>query len=301
MVDFASLPIRVLPYVPVCRPGLGLTLTTLSDLRERYGGLPDTPYRLDFHQIMLVEEGTGTLAVDSRTYHCRPGTVTWTRPNQVLHFLPRPDMEATLILFTETFPPRLDSRLEMLDDVLRPCHWQLSYVELVAFRRVVSLLRDEFEGPDRGQGGDLLRHLLAVVLLHIDQVCSWHHGGGQDVPSAARTIAGDDLFLRFRRELDRSFRTTRLVEDYATALGCTARTLSRACRTVVGQPPKELIDARVELEARRLLVHTDLPVAAIARHLGFTEATNFCKFFARRAGRSPGAFRTAAQTGELVV
>lgn len=298
MVDSVSLPISVVPYVPLHRPGLGLAMTTLRELRERHGDRPDVPYRLDFHQIMLVKEGTGALAVDSRTYPCRPGTLVWTRPNQVLRFLPRPDMDATLILFTETFPPPLNSRLEMLDDVLRPCHWQLSHAELVTFRRVVSLLRDEFEGPDRGQGEVLLKHLLAVVLLHIDQVCDWHHGTAA-APSQSEITTGDDLFLRFRRELDRSFRTTRLVEDYAAALGCTARTLSRACRTVAGQPPKKIIDDRVELEARRLLVHTDLSVGTISRHLGFTEPTNFSKFFTRRVGRTPGGFRKAERAGDV--
>ena len=34
-----------------------------------------------------------------------------------------------------------------------------------------------------------------------------------------------------------------------------------------------------------------LPVATIARNLGFSEATNFGKHFARIAGSSPGEFR----------
>ena len=58
-----------------------------------------------------------------------------------------------------------------------------------------------------------------------------------------------------------------------------------------GQSAKALIDARVVLEAKRLLVHTDLSSAAIGHRLGFSEATNFTKFFAREAGVSPGAFR----------
>nr|WP_296377757.1 MULTISPECIES: helix-turn-helix domain-containing protein [unclassified Pseudonocardia] len=47
------------------------------------------------------------------------------------------------------------------------------------------------------------------------------------------------------------------------------------------------------MEAKRLLAHTDLPVAAVGRRLGFTEPTNFGKFFARLTGQTPGAFRDA--------
>lgn len=65
---------------------------------------------------------------------------------------------------------------------------------------------------------------------------------------------------------------------------------------MTGLTAKEVIDGRVTLEAKRLLAHTDLPVAAIAARLGFSEPTNLGKFLTRQAGASPGAFR-ATQRG----
>ena len=41
------------------------------------------------------------------------------------------------------------------------------------------------------------------------------------------------------------------------------------------------------LEARRLLVHTGRPVAAVAAELGFDEPTNFVKFVVRMSGGTP--------------
>jgi AraC-like DNA-binding protein len=40
-----------------------------------------------------------------------------------------------------------------------------------------------------------------------------------------------------------------------------------------------------------MLAHTDASVAAIGEELGFSEPTNFVKFFKARAGKLPGAFR----------
>ena len=65
------------------------------------------------------------------------------------------------------------------------------------------------------------------------------------------------------------------------------------CQRATGHTAKHLIDARVALEAKRLLAHTDLPVAAIGRRLGFTEPSNFGKFYARATEQTPGAFRDA--------
>ncbi|MCX5063064.1 MULTISPECIES: helix-turn-helix transcriptional regulator [unclassified Streptomyces] len=275
--------------MPVCRPGLAIAMASLGELRG-IGGMDflASPHQLDFHQIVLVTAGRGTYEIDSTPLECKAGTLLWTRPNQVIRFRPQPDMDADVIMFTEAFPLKMTVHMGMLDDVLRPSHWQLCPVELPVFQRVLSVLKEEFARPDQGFGEELLRHLLAVVLLHIDQLCrSRHH------QMKASTLSTDqsELFLRFRHELDRHYRDTRLVEDYANALNCSTRALARACRTVADTSAKDVIDARVALEARRLLAHTDLPITAIARQLGFSEVTNFGKFFARRVSMTPGAFR----------
>ncbi|WP_239148770.1 helix-turn-helix transcriptional regulator [Streptomyces sp. SID12501] len=267
-----------------------MAMTSLSEVRAQVSrSFAAAPHRLAYHQIMLVRSGTGDFTIDSTRYPCRVGSLLWIRPNQVIQFAPATNMEAHLVMFTETFPLRLRAHMGMLDDVLRPCHWQLRDDELAAFGRVLALMQEEFERPDQGLGEDILKHLLAVTLMHIDQMCRSQRKDQREADTP--TGENGELFLRFRRELESSYRTTRLVEDYAAALNCTPRTLSRACRIVAGTSTKDLIDARVALEAKRLLVHTDLPVGTIARQLGFTEVTNFGKFFVRRVNMTPGTFR----------
>ncbi|WP_239135114.1 helix-turn-helix transcriptional regulator [Streptomyces sp. SID12488] len=267
-----------------------MAVTSLSEVRATVSmDFTTTPHRLAYHQIMLIGSGSGHFTIDSTRYSCRVGSLLWIRPNQVIQFASVTNMDARLVMFTETFPLRLRAQMGMLDDSLRPCHWQLRDDELARFQRVLALIQEEFERPDQGLGEDILKHLLAVALMHIDQMCRSQHNDHRE----ADTPSGEngELFLRFRRELESSYRATRLVEDYAAALNCTPRTLSRACRIVAGSSTKDLIDARVALEAKRLLVHTDLPVGTIARQLGFTEVTNFGKFFVRRVNVPPGAFR----------
>lgn len=85
--------------------------------------------------------------------------------------------------------------------------------------------------------------------------------------------------------------------DYARRLGYAPRTLTRATLDSAGMSPKALIDARVLLEAKRLLVHTAFRIGRIAVHLGFSEPTNFTKFFRRGAGMGPEGFRRAIASG----
>ncbi|MFF7558602.1 AraC family transcriptional regulator [Streptomyces pseudovenezuelae] len=290
MVDFAPLPIPVVPYTPVCRSGSGIAVMPFQELLEQVPpAFLASPHRLGFHEILLVTEGTGHFSIDSTTIECRPGSLVWLRPNQIVQYATQPPMKGDLIMFTEAFPLRMQASVGMLDDVLRPSHWQLREDELSDLARVLELLREEFRRADRDLGEHLLQHLLSVVLLTVTRVCRsrqenrFVHDGTDH--------RGLELFQRFRQDLDRSFRVTRRVEDYAAALNCTTQALSRACRNVIGTSAKSVIDARVALEARRLLAHTRLPVGAVARQLGFTEVTNFTKFFIRRVNMTPGAFR----------
>jgi AraC-like DNA-binding protein len=45
------------------------------------------------------------------------------------------------------------------------------------------------------------------------------------------------------------------------------------------------------LEAKRLLVRTELTSTAIAGHIGMTDPTTFGKFFRRQTGETPASFR----------
>jgi AraC-like DNA-binding protein len=97
--------------------------------------------------------------------------------------------------------------------------------------------------------------------------------------------------VALRAELEARLAPVRPVADIAAALGYAPRTLSRACLAATGRTAKQLVDERVFLEARRLLVHTDSTVAGVGAALGFSEPTNFTKFFVRMSGRTPGAWR----------
>ena len=130
-----------------------------------------------------------------------------------------------------------------------------------------------------------LRMLLEVLLLRLT------HAG--EASPVRRPV--DGAFERFRAAVERDFTRTRRVADYAAELGYSTRTLTRATLSATGRSAKSYLDARIVLEAKRLLVHTDHSSADIARHLGFPTSGDFSKFFRKHDGRSPLAFRDQAR------
>jgi AraC-like DNA-binding protein len=197
-------------------------------------------------------------------------------------------LDAVLVLFTGDFPPPLPQTDAVRDGCLGPVAWRLPHDEFEALDRAVTELDAEYrtllgEHRDVELTGALLRQLVAALLIRMARLA--------DPARSALVGPGAEAYLAFRRELERSFAGTRSVEDYAARLGYSPRTLTRACLAATGRSAKQIADARVALQAQRLLAHTDMPVASIAGALGFSEATNFGKFFARETGRTPGDFR----------
>lgn len=259
-----------------------IELATLHDRMRRRdpGGL----HRLDFHTLTLVTEGSGQRMVDFTTYSYGPGTLLWVRPDQVQRFALADASNGTHALFTPAFLPRYGSVERLANQWYGPVCWHLGTGANVAMATtLLHQIRAEYARDADAVSPEILQFLLATLLLQIDRLpVAGEHGDPR---------AGGEVYARFRAELERSYHSTRRAEDYARRLGCTVKTLTRACLAATGQPAKHVIDERVALEAQRLLAHTDTPVATIGHRLGFTEATNFGKFFTRHVGTTAGDFR----------
>ena len=81
-------------------------------------------------------------------------------------------------------------------------------------------------------------------------------------------------YQRFSDCVEGNFTTKHNVSDYVADLGTTAKRLNSLCKKVKGVTGKQIIDARVLLEAKRLLGYTLMPISEIAITLGYQEPTN---------------------------
>jgi AraC-like DNA-binding protein len=156
-------------------------------------------------------------------------------------------------------------------------------VGVVVSLPVVLLIGERSEEDD---GSELARaaraHVLAALLLLV-QVQS---DGPRAVPASTH-----EAVARFRDELEENFSRWHHVTEYARQLGYSTRTLNAHVRSSTGPSAKDVIDERIALEAKRLLVHTDAPIGAVAEDLGFDDASNFTNYFRRTVGKTPTAFR----------
>ncbi len=250
--------------------------------------------RMQFHLFVLYQKGRSEHEVDFAVHPCARGTLIHVQPGQLHRWRHRQGVDGVVVIFKASFlfpdRPRTGALWteRFFEDVAWPVVLQLTRPTLHAVEdwlaRLESAARD---ADDSAMSSALQRHILSATLIEVAQRAAL-----ATAPQRA-TAEERNRAHSFREDVERSFRVTRTVNDYAERLGCSARTLDRTSRDAFGVAAKVYVDARVILEARRLLAHTALSIADIGEDLGFSEATNFVKFFKARTGEAPGTFRAA--------
>ena len=67
--------------------------------------------------------------------------------------------------------------------------------------------------------------------------------------------------------------------------------LNAVCNNCLGRTAGELIREKIVLEAKRLLVNTDLSISEIADKLNFNDRSYFTKFFKKYTNVTPEEFK----------
>lgn len=289
-------PLRSTPFVNPRLATLGIEVMTLEELRARVS--PDyflVPERVSFFLIMLNNAGKGSHVVDFHEFMIKPGSLLIVRPGQIQHWNLTNELDGYLLLIDPVALSNKHSVTSLhhnLIDELSDCggildlsttfHEAISkemkslYLENISFN-----VRKEVTSLDI----DLCRSMLAVLLLRISR---FHR---ETVKSSELKTGTNKIVRMFIQMLDIHLNERPTLQDLADKLGYSVSTINRACLAVAGQSGKQLIDARILLEAKRCLVHSGDSPSQIGQYLGFTEATNFFKFFSRLEGCSPNVFR----------
>jgi len=125
---------------------------------------------------------------------------------------------------------------------------------------------------------------LAELRKHLD--ASMH-------PVAQRRHA---LYTRWQLLVETHYRAHWSIARYASTLGLSAERLNRLVRAEAGKTAQEVVHDRLAREACRWLTHVQAPVSQLAFELGFDDPAYFNRFFKRRMGLTPGAYRSATQS-----
>ncbi|MEU2260067.1 AraC family transcriptional regulator [Streptomyces sp. NPDC019645] len=239
----------------------------------QHGALPTVgPRTLDHHVAVLISGGGGWYrGTDGRRLAVAAPAVLWLTPGVPHHYAPDPATG-----WDESFV-----------DFAGPAtatYTELGYIE--PDRPVVPL---SDAAPARAAVGRIARAARrGNPLLEVETGAAVHEL--LVALRRARTDIGPDGDPVLQA-LARDAFTALSVAEHAARHGMTPAELRTAVRRGAGCSPKDYL-LRIRLgRAKELLAATDLPVAAVARRVGYDDPAYFSRLFTRRVGTAPIRFR----------
>ena len=103
--------------------------------------------------------------------------------------------------------------------------------------------------------------------------------------------SGICILRDFKQLVEENFNKWHKVKEYASEIHISPKHLSQTVKNITGKVAKDHIQDRIVLEAKRLMLHTDLTIKEVAYSTGFEEPLHFSGFFRKQVGVSPSQFR----------
>ncbi len=156
--------------------------------------------------------------------------------------------------------------------------------DLEQFELMSQLFYNDLAVKDHLQG-EMLRSLLKRLLIVSTRLLE----SNMHDPSINRSHL--DLIREYNLLVEKHFKKYHQVKEYASLLFKSPKTLSNLFSKHIHKSPLAVINERIILEAKRLLLYSNLSNDAIATELGYKDSSHFSKFFKKHTGDNPTAFK----------
>lgn len=265
-------------------------IVNLGQLYNDFTEILTTSFRTNFYHIIWFKSGNPSFLVDFNPVKIEPNTILFLTKDTVQRFGKNSGFEGKAILFTHSFFCKSEHDIAFLrssilfSDLVSVSQIQLKKTDSL-FARLLQLMETELENEkDISQAG-ILKNLLHNFLL-----LSERERRKQNFIEIKKG-ANLDYVMLFKDLLESNYRNIKQVSNYAEMMSVTQKQLNQAASKILDKSPKNMIDDRVVLEAKRLLAHTNRSIKSIGFDLGFDEPTNFAKYFRKHANATPVEFR----------
>ncbi|PKB15761.1 helix-turn-helix transcriptional regulator [Flavobacterium sp. 5] len=265
-------------------------IVDLATLYQEFKNTLTTTHRTGFYHIIWFQQGNPTHLADFNPIKISPNSLLFLNKDTVHRFDKETKFEGKILLFTESFFCKTKTDTKFLRNT--PLFNELFSITPIqiqkqseVFANLMQSMADELQKTKDHFQADILQNLLKNFLLHSEREYE------QQNLFEVKKGADFDIVILFKDLLEANFKNQKQVNFYAKALIITEKRLNQATSKVIGKTPKEIIDDRIILEIKRILVHTTGSIKEIGYSLGFEEPTNFIKYFKKHSQMTPVEFR----------
>lgn len=260
-------------------------------LHEIHEGKTDLPHRHNYYTIIRVESGKGLHRIDFQEYKLENNNVFFIAPNQIHQLIPTEKPFGEVIKFSKNFLHQNNIRESFISDVNLFQDYGYSPplpIDEIQLERlqVVGKQMQEISTQNTDFSYEALGALLKLFLIYCNNACSLNKNDNSEIMHA-----GVLILREFKDLVEQNYTSKHQVKNYAEMLAVSSDHLNKTIRTLLGKTAKEYIQNRIIVEAKRLLLFSQISAKELAWTLGFEEPSHFSAFFKKCTGESISAFR----------
>lgn len=265
-----------------------VSLQTLTNTKKE---LLVNPHRTNFYHVFLFENCQPTHFVDFEPINVEPYSLLFIGKDRVHQFDQLLMYQGQLLVFTEDFFCTTENDTQFLkssilfNDLADYPTIKLNKTDFEKYTKTCNNITDELNLPSDNSKPIILKNLLHNFLLLAER--EKRKQGFTELKKGADL----DYTLLFRDLLESNYTKLKSVHDYAQLIFISEKRLGQATSKVLGKAPKEIINDRILLEAKRLLVHTHLSIKEVGQELGFEDPAYFVRYFKKNTATTPVEFR----------
>ncbi len=238
------------------------------------------PHTHNFYTLSVLAQGTMTLYTDYQQIQVQAPALLLLGKDQVHAHNTYQQVVMTSLSFTDWFTINTNPDWSSLFKIPALPLTDHDFSQIAQYTR---LLKQEHESNNRLNSNHIANHLLTIIIQLAFQFKHKY--------LASPTHESSTLYQRFNQALNQQYRSVGDSKTYAHQLCVTPQQLKAATKRVTGKGPKQLINERQLLEAKRLLYWANWSIKEIAWQLGFTSEPYFSRFFKKHTGYTPSQFQ----------
>ena len=275
------------------KAGLALEIEVLpiADTVLKHHQTITIPHRAEFYHIFWIQKGIAKYLVDFEPVVVKANSFLFINKDRVQAIDNSSKHDGRLLLFTDNFFAKSAEDTKYLHTtILFNDLLDIPIINLkssTALQTIFNAIETELEQENDVYQYHLLHNLLHNLLLLAER--ERRKQGFKEIAKGADL----DYTVLFRDLLETQYKTLKSVNGFAAQMNVSEKRLTNATTKTMGKSPKTIIDERVMLEAKRLLIHTNLSIKEVGYDLGFEEPTNFIKYFRKHTAKTPIEFRVA--------
>lgn len=243
----------------------------------------------DLYKILWSKKGTTKIKIDDYELDLKENGIIFCTPLNVME-IPMDSEGLLAFVFNKEFfciqthDEQVSCHGFLFFGSSQPQMIVLNEKESNQFDNMISLFKEDLKIKDHLQG-EMLRSLLKRLLILSTRMAK------NDLPQPSITNAQMNVIREYNILVEKHFREFHQVKDYANLLFKSPKTLSNLFPKYSEKSPVMVINDRIILEAKRLLLYSDKTTDEIARELGYKDPGHFSKFFKKHEGASPTIFK----------